>query len=155
MNDDLIHFEDVQDGWSQMLDAEYLVTREDIIEFASEFDPQPMHLDEAAAENTMLAGLAASGWHTCSIGMRLMSDGYIARAAGMGSPGLEETRWLTPVRPGMRLKMRVTCKQSRRSKSRPDMGICLMIWEILDEKGTLVCDMTGYQLFKRRHPGAA
>ena len=95
---DLIHFEDVPEGWSKLLDSSYLVTREEIINFARQFDPQPMHLDDEAAARSVLGGLAASGWHTCAIGMRLMSDGYISKAAGMGSPGVEETRWLKPGR---------------------------------------------------------
>ena len=76
------------------------VTREEILAFAAEFDPQPMHLDEVAASQSMLNGLAGSGWHLCSIMMRMMFDGFIGRAASLGSPGVNELRWLGPFRPG-------------------------------------------------------
>src|SRR5215212_122334 len=76
------------------------VTREEIIAFAAEFDPQPMHLDDEAASRSMLKGLSGSGWHLCAIMMRMMFDGYIGRTASLGSPGVNELRWLAPVRPG-------------------------------------------------------
>ena len=76
------------------------VTREEILAFAAEFDPQPMHLDEEAAKRSMLKGLSGSGWHLCSIMMRMMFDGFIGRTASLGSPGVNELRWLAPLRPG-------------------------------------------------------
>ena len=82
------------------------VTREEIIAFASEFDPQPFHLDEAAARETLLGGLAASGWHSCAMLMRLICDDYLSEAAGMGGPGVEDVRWLKPVRPQLNRRIR-------------------------------------------------
>ena len=76
------------------------VTREEILAFAAEYDPQPMHLDEEAAKQSMLKGLSGSGWHLCSIMMRMMFDGFIGRTASLGSPGVNEMRWLAPLRPG-------------------------------------------------------
>ena len=76
------------------------VTREEILAFAAEFDPQPMHLDEVAARHTMLQGLSGSGWHLCSLMMRMMFDGFIGRAASLGSPGVNELKWVSPLRPG-------------------------------------------------------
>src|ERR1700752_5141460 len=76
------------------------VTREEILSFAAEFDPQPMHLDEEAAKTSLLKGLSASGWDLCSIMMRMMVDGFIGRAASLGSPGVDKVRWLAPLRPG-------------------------------------------------------
>ena len=99
------------------------VSREEIVAFAAEFDPQPMHLDEAAAEKTMLGGLAASGWHLCSLMMRMMYDGVIGRTASMGSPGVSEVRWLAPLRPGDELMLEIEVEEARASRSRPDMGI--------------------------------
>jgi len=93
------YFEDFNTSWT----AEYgprRVTREEIIGFAAQFDPQPMHLDEEAARNTMLGGLGASGWHSCCILMKMIADGLLLDTASMGAPGIEEVKWLKPVRPG-------------------------------------------------------
>jgi acyl dehydratase len=95
-----------------------LVTREEIIAFAAEFDPQPMHLDEDAARLSMLGGLAASGWHSCCLLMRMMTDGFLLDSSSMGAPGVDEVRWLKPVRPGDRLTLRVQVMETRASKSR-------------------------------------
>src|SRR5258708_28593949 len=99
------------------------VPREEIVAFAAEFDPQPMHLDEAAAAKSMLKGLSASGWHLCSITMRMMFDGYIGRTASLGSPGVNELRWLAPLRPGDDLMLGVQVMEARGSRSRPSAGI--------------------------------
>ena len=96
--------------------AEYgprLVTREEIIAFAAEFDPQPMHLDEEAARASMLGELAASGWHLCALTMRLIADGMANRSSSMGAPGIEEVRWLKLVRPGDRIKVHATTRKPR------------------------------------------
>src|SRR5215831_16721213 len=98
------------------------ITREEILACAAEFDPQPMHADEEAARATMLGGLVASGWHTCALAMRLMADGFVLASASMGSPGVEEVRWLRPVRPGDSLTVRSTELETRPSASRPGMG---------------------------------
>ena len=89
------------------------VTREEILAFAAEFDPQPMHLDEAAANASMLKGLSGSGWHLCSIMMRMMFDGFIGRTASLGSPGVNEMRWLAPLRPGDDLTLDVEVAEAQ------------------------------------------
>lgn len=155
MMDARLHFEDFPVGETVLLDPVHEVTRDDIVTFASQFDPQDFHLDDEAAKDTLLGGLAASGWHSCAIVMRLMSDGYISRSAGLGSPGLDEVRWLKPVRPGDRLRLRRTCLAARRSASRPDMGICTFLWELLNAADAVVLDMRGQQMFKIRAPLAA
>src|SRR5246500_4004464 len=99
------------------------VSREEMLAFAAEFDPQPMHLDEAAAERSMLKGLAGSGWHLCSIVMRMMFDGFIGRTASLGSPGVNELRWMVPLRPGDDLTLDVDVTEARISRSRPETGI--------------------------------
>src|ERR1700680_409056 len=101
------------------------VTREEIIAFAAEFDPQPMHLDEEAARRSMLKGLSGSGWHLCSIVMRMMFDGYIGRPASLGSPGVNEMRWLAPFRPGDDITLDVEVAEARVSRSRPTTGIVM------------------------------
>lgn len=99
------------------------VTREEIIDFAREFDPQPMHLDEEAAKASMLGGLAGSGWHICAIVMRMLYDGFLHRAASLGSPGVSETKWLAPFRPGDSLMLDVDVMEARPLKSRPGIGL--------------------------------
>src|SRR5882757_8320956 len=112
-----IYFEDLPQG--KILDfPERTVTKDEIIAFASEFDPQPHHLDEEAGARSMLGGLSASGWHTCALMMRMLVDGLASRASTMGSPGIEEVRWMKPVRPGDVLHMRGEILSARVSKSR-------------------------------------
>ncbi len=126
------------------------VSREETIAFAAEFDPQPMHLDEEAASATMLGGLAASGWHSCCMLMRMLSDGFIGGAAFMGAPGVEEVRWLAPVRPGERLKARATVIETRPSRSRPDMGFVKFRFELVDAADTRLMTLIVSPMFGRR-----
>ncbi len=148
-----IHWEDFTPGWT-IRSKPVTISKQDIINFAREFDPQPFHLDEEAAKDTLLGGLAASGWQSCSILMRMMCDTYLNDSSSMGSPGIDETRWLKPVRPGDRLHMKCICLETRASSSRPEMGICKMHWEMLDQHAEPVMSMTGTQFFKRRETGA-
>ncbi|KAA0971771.1 MaoC family dehydratase [Aureimonas fodinaquatilis] len=106
--------------------ATRVVTREEIISFAQEYDPQPMHLDAAAAEKTMLGGLSASGWHVCSIMMRMMCDSFLNSSTSQGSPGVDTVRWQQPVRPGDELTGETRVLDARRSQSRPTIGILKM-----------------------------
>jgi acyl dehydratase len=131
------------------------ITREEIVSFASEFDPQPMHLDEAAARNSMLGGLAASGWHTCAIMFRMNYDEFVRHTASMGAPGIEEVRWLKPVRPGMKLTLRRTVLDKRVSKSRPEMGLVRTRTELLDENKKPVVEQTTTILVAVRNPERA
>jgi acyl dehydratase len=148
---DLLHFEDFSVGESRDLGT-YAVTAEEIKSFAREFDPQFFHLDENRAKASVLGGLSASGWHTCGIVMRLMVDGYLGRTAGMGSPGLDEVRWLKPVYAGETLLGRMTVLAKRQSKSRPEMGLVTMKWEARSATGETKIDMTGVNLIKVRRP---
>ena len=114
------------------------VTEHEIIEFAERFDPQPFHIDPAAAHDTIYGGIIASGWHTGSIFMRLLVDGFISSVASMGSPGIDEIRWPVPVRPGDRLRLRVTILEARLSKSKPDRGITKTLGELFSQNGEIV-----------------
>ena len=131
-----------------------LVTKEEILEFASEFDPQPFHLDEEAAEQSILGGLCASGWHSCAMMMRMMCDGYILESASLGAPGVEEVRWRKPVYVNDILRARRTCLESRASKSRPEMGLTKFRTEMLNQMDEVVMTMEGWAMYGRRHPGA-
>jgi acyl dehydratase len=147
-----IWFEDFQPGNV----AEYgprVVTREEILSFAAEFDPQPMHLDEEAARHTLLGGLSASGWHTCCLMMRMIADGFILNSSSMGANAIDEVRWLAPVRPGDALTVRATVQETRASKSRPDMGIVSMLFEVFTGKGQKVMTMKSPLLMALRNPG--
>ena len=126
------------------------ITREEILAFAAEFDPQPMHTDEEAARTTMLGGLIASGWHTCALSMRMMADGFVLASASMGSPGVEEVRWLKPVRPCDSLTLRATVTETRPSGSRPGMGFIKFRYEMLDQAGACVMTLVSTMMIARR-----
>jgi acyl dehydratase len=126
------------------------VTRDEIIAFASEFDPQPMHLDEEAAKQTMLRGLSGSGWHLCSLMMRMMFDGYIGRTASFGSPGVSEVRWLSPLRPGDDLMLDVDDAEARASRSRPTTGIVTFAMRIRNASGRVLLEATSPIIVERR-----
>jgi len=127
-----------------------LITREEIVAYAAEFDPQPMHLDEEAARATMAGELIASGWHTCALLMRIIADGFILASASMGSPGVEEVKWLRPVRPGDRLTVRATVLETRPSNSRPGVGFARIRYEMLDQSDACVMTMVSTAMLARR-----
>lgn len=119
------------------------VTEEAILEFAREFDPQPFHVDPEAARETPFGGLIASGWHTCALYMRLLCDGMIADSSSQGSSGMEELRWLVPVRPGDTLTARYTVLDLRRSSTKPHRGTVTFSSEMLNQHGDVVLRMVG------------
>jgi acyl dehydratase len=127
-----------------------LVTREEIVAFAAEFDPQPMHLDEAAAAATLLGGLAASGWHSCCLLMRIIANGFILDSHSMGAPGIEEVRWLKPLRPGTRVRVRATVLETRASNSRPELGFVRSLFEMLDEQDNVLTTLESSLMIARR-----
>lgn len=129
-----------------------LVTREAIIGFAREFDPQPFHVDEEAGGRSLFGGLCASGWHTCSMAMRMMCDDYLLESASMGSPGVENVRWLKPVYPGDTLRVRLTVLEARPMASKPHVGLVRSRWEVLNQRTETVLTMEGWGMFGRR-PG--
>lgn len=146
---ELLHFEDFPVG--EVVEfGNYLVTAEEILEFAREFDPQPFHIDEEVAKASLLRGLSASGWHVCAIIMRMMVDGYYGHTASMGSTGIDEMKWLKPVRPGDRLSCRRTTLEARVSAKRPEMGIVKLRYEIFDAASEKKAEMTGINLIKAR-----
>lgn len=131
------------------------VSRDEIIAFASEFDPQPMHLDEAAAKHTMLRGLSGSGWHLCSLMMRMMFDGYIGQTASLGSPGVDKVRWLSPLRPGDDLMLDVDVAAARVSRSRPEMGIVTFAMRVRNASGQVLLEAVSPIIIRRRAALAA
>jgi len=114
-----------------------------------------MHLDEMAASNTLLGGIGASGWHTCCLMMRMIADGFLLESSSMGAPGIEEVRWLAPLRPGTRICVRSTVVGKRASKSRPKMGLAKMSFEVLDDVDAVLMVLTTTFLLGRRYAGAS
>jgi acyl dehydratase len=125
-------------------------TEEEIIAFARQFDPQPFHIDREAAKKSFFGGLIASGWHTCSIAMRLSVDTYVSKTVSLGSPGLDNIRWLKPVRAGDTIRYARVVLESRPSASRIDVGLVKGRWEATNQAGELVMTMEGWGMFGRR-----
>ena len=147
------YFEDFSPGWTVEFGPRR-VTREEMIGFAAQFDPQPMHLDEAAARETMLGELAASGWYVCCILMRMCVDSFVGQSSSMGAPGVEEVKWLRPVRPDDELSLRTTVLDSRASKSRPDMGLVRFEFSLFDAEGRHAVTLITSLMMGRRNAAA-
>jgi acyl dehydratase len=145
------YFEDFEVGKTIEVGSR-TVTEDEIIAFATQFDPQPFHVDRDAAARSMYGGIIASGWHTCGLMMRMMVDGYLRDAAGLGSPGVDEVRWLKPVRAGDTLTVSTTVVKSHPSKSKPDRGVVHTVWQAKNQHGELVATIKGMGMFLRR-PG--
>ena len=119
-----------------------VVDEQEVVAFARQFDPQPFHLERERAEKSAFGGLVASGWHTACMVMRLMVDHYLSEVSSEGSPGIDELRWLRPVRPGDQLLARITILDARRSRSRPERGVVRSQIETLNQDGQVVMHLT-------------
>lgn len=128
----------------------HVVSREEIIAFATQFDPQPFHLSDEAARDSIFGGLVASGWHTASLCHRLLVDSFLGQTSSMGSPGLDELRWLKPVRPGDTLHVRVEVVSATPSRSKPDRGAIKLRMEVRNQKDEVVMTELANVLFGRR-----
>jgi acyl dehydratase len=148
------YWEDFSPGW-QYESPSRTLTADEIKAFAREYDPQSYHTDEQAAKSTPFGGLIASGWQTCAVAMRLMCDGYLLETSCIGSPGLEELRWLKPVRPGDALRLHATVLEQTPSQSNPARGTVRFRWDVLNQRDEVVCSMTGRQHYRRRTPAKA
>jgi acyl dehydratase len=129
-------------------------TREEIIAFATQFDPQPFHLDDEAAKASVFGALSASGWHTCAMAMRLMVTNFLCETSSLGSPGLENIKWLKPVYPGDTLRLQSTMLETKPMSKRPDVGMTRNLWEMFNQHGDKVLHMDGWGMFRRRTPAA-
>src|SRR5205807_8034937 len=125
------------------------LTRDDILEFARRYDPQPMHLDEEAAKRSIYGGLIASGWQTASLTTRMMCDSYLLDSSSLGSPGMKEVSWARPVRPGDTLRLRMTVVETKPSTSKPDRGSGLHSWEVVNQAGERGSRVEGVGVVKR------
>ena len=147
-----IYLDDLRPGQTFAL-GRRSVPRDEIVEFARAWDPQPFHLDEAAAQASIYGQLIASGWHTACVFMRLFADGLLNRTAAIGSPGLDELRWLKPVYAGDSLDARVEILEVRPSRSRPDRGAARIRCAVSNQRGEEVLTMVATVMFLRRAVG--
>ena len=148
-----LYFEDFTPGREFRTDGA-TITESQILDFALAFDPQPFHLDAEAAKATIFGGLIASGFHTMVLTFRLFAQTRALAACSLGSPGVDELRWLRPVRPGDTLRATVTVQEQRPSTSKPDRGIVRLHWTALNQRDEPVLTMTSMQLVRRRPPAA-
>ena len=143
------YFEDYQAG--AVYEYGYAsVTEAEILAFARRFDPQPIHVDPAFAASGPFGGLIASGWHTAGIAMRLIADHYLSRVASLASPGIDELRWATPLRPGDTMRLRTTIIEARVSRSKPDRGLVRTRGELLNSEDGTALSMIAMNLLLRR-----
>ena len=144
------YFEDMEIGRPIEVGSR-TVTAAEILAFATAFDPQPFHIDPGAAAKSIYGGIIASGWHTCSMMMRLMVDNFLKDAASMGSPGVDEIRWIKPLRAGDTISVSTTALEARASASKPDRGVVITEWRAVNQHGELVATVKGMGMFMRRH----
>jgi len=143
------YFEDYPAG-AVFTGGPVVVEEADILDFARRFDPQPMHTDPQAAKSGRFGGLIASGWHTAALMMRLVVSGFLSPASSLASPGIDELRWLKPVRPGDALRLRATVIEARRSRTKPDQGIVRSLVEIENQDGEVVMSLKPISLIRCR-----
>lgn len=142
-------FEDLAEGIIINLGTKH-VTAQEIVEFASEFDPQPMHLDEEAGKASILGGLSASGWHTCSMLMRMTCDAFLLESTSQGAPGVDTLRWKKPVLAGDTLHGSCTVLSARKSNSRPGLGLVTVSYNLTNQRGETVLEMQNTGMFLMR-----
>ncbi len=147
------YFEDFREGETIDL-GDYPVVAEEIIEFATKFDPAPFHLSAEAGRATMLGGLAASGWHTCAMMMKMMCDSFLLESSGQGAPGIDECRWLAPVLAGDTINARATVLTKRASASRPGLGIIRFRFDVGNQDGKPVMTVENPIMFRLGTAGA-
>ncbi len=148
------YWEDLEPGTTRDLGT-VTVSAQEIRDFAGQFDPQPFHLDPEAGRRSIFGNLCASGWHTCALAMKLTVENFLNESSSMGSPGLENLRWLKPVYPGDTLRLQQTIVESRALRTRPDTGLVRSVWEMFNQNGEKVLRMEGYGMFGRRHRATA
>ncbi len=146
-------YEDLVVGDSERFGA-YPVTREEVIAFAARYDPQPFHLDDEAAAQTHFGRLSASGWHTCAMTMALLVERHQRVGhQGLGSPGVDDLRWLRPVYPGDTLSVEIEVLSKRRSQTKPDRGLFQTATRVYNQDNVLVLTMTSHAMVRTRDPG--
>ncbi len=148
------YYEDLVIGTVTKSERTYEVTREEVIDFAGKYDPQPFHLDDEAAAKTHFGRLSASGWHTAAMTMRMMVEGWQTQepTAALGSPGVDELRWKKPVYPGDTLRVESKLIFKRRMKSRPEIGLMKTEQTVYNQNDEIVMSMVSNGMIQVRNP---
>jgi acyl dehydratase len=149
----MLYFEDHIPGSVSQFGS-VVVTEQEIVDFANRYDPQTFHNDPEAAKGTSFGGLVASGWLTGALAMRLIVDHQVSHVKTLGSPGMDEIRWLKPVRPGDTLSVRLTILEKRLSQSKPDRGVIKGLIEVLNQDGDVVMSWKGVHMVLCRNTGS-
>ena len=147
------YYEDLEAGDTYALESRYEVDREEITAFAEQYDPQPFHLEEAAAADSVFGGLVASGWHTAAMCMRLVVDDFLDPETSMGASGVKDLEWIEPVRPGDTLRVEIEVLETRHSESRPEMGHVRMKLTGYNQHDDAVIEWVSDGMVRRRNPG--
>ena len=150
MKKDLIYYEDLEIGQKIKLGS-ISISKNEIISFAEKFDPQPFHTNEIKAKESIFGGLCASGWHTCSLFMRILYDGFLINSAALGSPGMNEIRWLKPLRPEETITGIGEVIKKTPSKSRPEIGSLIINYEVFNKNNELIMTLIGISIFKKKY----
>jgi len=147
------YFEDYEEGSVHAFGG-ITVKEEEIVSFGRRYDPQVFHMDPEKAKETVFGGLIASGWLTAALAMRMIVEHYLSHVASLGSPGVDELRWLKPVRPGNKLSLRISIVETRRSQTKPDRGIVRSLVEVLNQDHELVMSWKGMNMLQCRNASA-
>ena len=148
----MLYFEDFHEGQTFSSGGK-TVDKDEVIAFATAYDPQPFHIDEEAAKASPYGGLIASGWHTAAMVMRMLVDDVFADSASMGSPGLDEIRWVRPVRPGDTLRVEMKVLGVKASASKPDRGFVDVAYKVFNQDDVVVMTFRGTGMYGRRPTG--
>ena len=145
-----IYFEDIKEGDSYKL-GPLFVSKEEVIDFAKKYDPQPFHISEEKAKESLFGGLCASGWHTCALYMKMLCDSFIKNLASLGSPGMNEIRWIKPLFPDQEIFGNVTIISKKPSKSKPNIGSMITKSEVYNENKELIMTLESISIVRKRN----
>jgi len=150
MKKNIIYFEDLNEGDSYSL-GPLFVSKKEILEFANKYDPQPFHIDEKKAKESLFGNLCASGWHTCSLYMKMLCDSFIKNLASLGSPGMNEIRWIKPLFPDQNITGKVIIVSKTPSKSKPQIGSLITNSEVYNNKKEIIMTLQSISIVKKRN----
>ena len=149
MKKNIIYFEDLNKGDNYTL-GPIFVSKKEILEFANKYDPQAFHIDEEKAKESLFGGLCASGWHTCSLYMKMLCDSFIKNLASLGSPGMNEIRWIKPLFPNQNITGKVTIISKTPSRSKPNIGSIITNSEVYNNKKEIIMTLQSISIVKKK-----
>ena len=150
MKKNIIYFEDLNKGDNYTL-GPIFVSKKEILEFANKYDPQVFHIDEKKAKESLFGGLCASGWHTCSLYMKMLCDGFIKNLASLGSPGMNQIRWIKPLFPNQNITGKVTIISKTPSRSKPNIGSLITDSEVYNNKKEIIMTLQSISIVKKKN----